>query len=427
MFNQQLPGLLRKSLGPIVCAAGTLLAAHIATAQSLGNVFVIDMENHNLTQPAGQASPGALFGNAAAPYMNSLMTAGNPNAAQTSWASNYGNAAPGNHPSEPNYLWQEAGSNLGVTNDNDPYKTNGSGGSNGTGGTAQNATNLSSLLQAKGVSWKSYAEDTQLDSSGTVLAKSQYTVPLTSSSGVYGGGYANAYNGSSQYNYAVKHVGQVFFTGTNGGTLTTPDMTTSNPEAKFYAPLQQLASDLTANTTASYNVITPNQFNDAHTALTGGFTYNGTAYTGDQANIAQGDNFLSKIIPQIQASQAYKNNGMIDIWWDETEGGDTSAYTLENIIISPLAKGNAYQSTVSFTHSSDLKSYQELFGVRAAGGGFLGDSNTSGINDFSDMLKAGALGTAPVPEASTTVSFGVLFMLGLGALAFKARSGRKAA
>jgi len=32
-----------------------------------------------------------------------------------------------------------------------------------------------------------------------------------------------------------------------------------------------------------------------------------------------------------------------------------------------------------------------------------------------------------VPEASTTVSFGVLFMLGLGALAFKARSGRKAA
>ena len=427
MNNTQQLRLFRKSLGPLVVAAGTLLAAHIATAQTVGDVFVIDMENHNLTQPAALTSPGALAGNAAAQYMNSLMTAGNPNAAQASWASNYGNAALGNHPSEPNYLWQEAGSNFGVTNDNDPYKSNGVGGSNGTGGTAQNAANLCSLLQAKGVSWKSYAEDTQLDGNGTVLPQSQYTVPITSTGGVYGGGYANAYNGSSQYNYAVKHVGQVFFTGTNGGTLTTPDTTTSNPEAKFYAPLQHLTADLSANTTARYNVITPDQFNDAHTALTGGFTYHGTSYIGDQANIAQGDNFLSMIIPQIQASQAYKNNGMISIWWDETEGGDTSAFTLENIILSPLAKGNAYNSTVGYTHSSDLKSYQELFSVRAPGGGFLGDSNTPGISDLSDMLKAGALGTSPVPEASPAVSLALLFALGLGSLAFQARKRGKSA
>ena len=47
-------------------------------------------------------------------------------------------------------------------------------------------------------------------------------------------------------------------------------------------------------------------------------------------------------------------------------------------MISPLAKGNAYNSTLNYTHSSDLKTLQELFGVPAPGGGFLGDANTAG-------------------------------------------------
>ena len=89
------------------------------------------------------------------------------------------------------------------------------------------------------------------------------------------------------------------------------------------------------------------------------------------------------------ASQAYKNNGAIVIWYDETEGGDTQRLThLAEIVISPLAKGNAYDSTLTYTHSSDLKSLQELFGVYAPGGGFLGDANTPGVNDLSDLFKA---------------------------------------
>ncbi len=96
-------------------------------------------------------------------------------------------------------------------------------------------------------------------------------------------------------------------------------------------------------------------FNDMHTALTGGFTYHSNHLTGDSAQIAQGDNFLSMVVPQIEASQAYQNNGLILIWFDETEGGDTSNYTIPFIAISPLAKGNAYQSMVNLSHSSDLK------------------------------------------------------------------------
>src|SRR5262249_3588706 len=59
----------------------------------IGDVFVIDMENHNLTQPASVTSPQQLLGNPAAAYLNSLMTPGDPNAAQTSFATNYYNAA----------------------------------------------------------------------------------------------------------------------------------------------------------------------------------------------------------------------------------------------------------------------------------------------------------------------------------------------
>ena len=126
-----------------------------ASAGQIGTVFYIDMENHNLTQPSSVTSPQQLQGNAAAPYLNSLMTPGNPNAAQTSWASNYYNVAPGVHPSLPNYLWQEAGTNFGVNNDNQPF---------GPGGVNQgNALSLSGLLQANGISWKSYQEDTNIN------------------------------------------------------------------------------------------------------------------------------------------------------------------------------------------------------------------------------------------------------------------------
>jgi hypothetical protein len=361
----------------------------------IGNVFVIDMENHNLTQPGSVTSPQQLLNNPAAPYLNSLMTPGDPNAAQTSYASNYYNVLFNDptksiHPSEPNYVWQEAGL-AGPLNDADPYPNN-----------IVNAPNLSGLLQAAGISWKSYQEDIDLvPNSGTVnqpgpnsltstvAPQSQWTVPLKSFSGT-SANYTNAYNGAHQYNFAVKHDGQPFFTATNGST-TTPNFDPSNPEAQFYAPLQQLQTDLDNNTAAQYNLITPNQFNDMHSSLNTDFTYNGVtfAHNTDQQAIAIGDNFLSKIIPQIMASQAYKNNGVIVIWFDETEGGNSTSFTLPEIVISPLAKGNAFNSTQTYTHSSDLKSLQELFGVSAPGGGFLGDANTAGTNDLADMFAAG--------------------------------------
>jgi phosphatidylinositol-3-phosphatase len=290
-----------------------LIWTGVVQAQQIGAVFVVAFENHNLTQPSTRTRPAQLLGNPAAPFQNSLMTPGSPNAAHTSWAGNYQNAGVGVHPSEANYIWSEAGSNLGVSSDNEPYQV--------PGGTNQNSAHLSGLLQHGGISWKSYQEDIDLaknergELTNTVLPQDRWTVPLHAIDGT-SAAYTNPYNGSHRYGYAPKHNPPIFFTDTNGGNDATP----SNPQSRYYAPLQQLRPDLETNAVARYNWITPNLYNDSHSALPEGFTYHGIHYTGDQAAVAQGDNFLSILVPQIMASKAYKDNGTIIIWWDETEG-----------------------------------------------------------------------------------------------------------
>src|SRR5579864_5003804 len=86
--------------------AGTVgqVAAPLSGGQ-VRTIFVIAMENHNFAQPNPPASPQQILGNPAAPYINSLVTAGNANASQVSYATAYYNAGIHVHPSEPNYVW----------------------------------------------------------------------------------------------------------------------------------------------------------------------------------------------------------------------------------------------------------------------------------------------------------------------------------
>ncbi|MBO0720696.1 MAG: hypothetical protein J2P41_07735, partial [Blastocatellia bacterium] len=195
-------------------------------------VFVIAMENHNWTQPDNKFTGGIqqIYQNPNAPFINSLVDGtavvvlhgrGENISHEVSYANAYHNVLatpsgdnPHIHPSEPNYIWAEAGDNFGVFNDNDPY----------TGGTNQDTTDqLSSYLTRAGKTWRSYQEDIDLarNSAGELtnfpLPRHLWTVPLTSFSGVFATGSLNAYNFSNQYNYAAKHNPQVFFTDTNGG------------------------------------------------------------------------------------------------------------------------------------------------------------------------------------------------------------------
>ncbi len=90
------------------------------------------MENHNWADVKNSPS---------APYMNGTLVPAGAHAEQ------YFNP-PGIHPSEPNYLWLEAGTSFGITNDALPSTNHQS--------TTQH---LVTLLNDAGISWTSYQED----------------------------------------------------------------------------------------------------------------------------------------------------------------------------------------------------------------------------------------------------------------------------
>ena len=365
-------------------------------ASDVKRVFVIAMENHNWEQPDNKFTGGIqqIYQNPAAPFLNSLVEGNIPGLSEdTAFAMAYHNVlatASGNnlhiHPSEPNYLWAEAGTNFGVLNDNEPYRV--------PGGTNQETTaHLTTLLTNAGITWKSYQEDIDLTRdaanklTNVVLPQAQWSVPLKNLSGVFSGGPVNYWNGSMQYDYAAKHNPQVFFTDSNGGN----DATHDNPLWEQYAPLQQFLIDLSSDTVADYNWITPNQHNDMHTGLTGGFQ----TLAGDAARIRQGDFFLSQIIPMIMASDAYKNHGVIVLWWDESEkdgvagdNADRFDHTLPFIIISKDSarnvEGKPFASFNNYSHSSFLRTMQEIFRV----GPTLGDA--ANAEDLADLFKPGS-------------------------------------
>src|SRR3989454_6069621 len=94
-------------------------------------VFLILMENHGWSSIKGSPS---------APYINDTLL---PIAAH---AEQYYNP-PGVHPSEPNYLWLEAGTNFGILNDDYPSSNDQS-----------TTSHLVNRLESAGRSWRAYQE-----------------------------------------------------------------------------------------------------------------------------------------------------------------------------------------------------------------------------------------------------------------------------
>jgi hypothetical protein len=102
----------------------------------------------------------------------------------------------------------------------------------------------------------------------------------------------------------------------------------------------------------------------------------------------------------IMAAGAYQNNGVIVIWWDESESdgvagdnGDDFNHTIGEIIISPLAHQNVnglpYASPLNYSHSSDLRTWQEVFHV----GPFL--RHAENALDLSDLFQTGVVPKKP--------------------------------
>ena len=307
-------------LGSLVTAraADKPVAASTPSTHHIRTVFVIVMENHNWT---GDGSLD-IKGNSAAPYINKTLLP------MASHAEHYYNP-PGNHPSLPNYLWLEAGTNFGIYNDGPPSANH------------QSTTkHLVTQMVKAGVSWKSYDENI----SGSVC-------PL-----VDGGGN----NSDGNPYYGVRHDPFVYF-----------DDVTNNLDRhsanciQHVRPYTELAADLKSGKVAKYNFITPNTCDDMHDAC-----------SGDP--IAHGDKWLAKNIPTLLKSSAYQQGGAIFIIWDEANSGDGP---IGMIVLSPFAKGHGYSNSVAYTHGSTLRTVQEIFSLKP----FLNDANRE--KDLSDLFK----------------------------------------
>ena len=127
------------------------------------------------------------------------------------------------------------------------------------------------------------------------------------------------------------------------------DVTNTARCIQHVRPYSEFLTDLASNTVPRYNLIVPDLCHDMHENI-----------SCSQSNrIRFGDTWLSTEVPKIPASQAYRNNGVLFITWDEGASGDGP---IGMIVLSPKGK-RGYQNTIPYTHSSMLRSLQEIFGV----------------------------------------------------------------
>jgi len=197
-----------------------------------------------------------------------------------------------------------------------------------------NVQTLFNQLDAAHVSWKGYAQDLgnpDASSSGTLQnpgtgqshdAGTQYCGAPYASPGPTGStAFPNPGSANATDQYVPKHFPFPWFE----SILQSGDCNSAHI-ANVFDPSNGLYHDLQhESTTPAFSWISPNNCSDAHDAvchgnnLSGGFSGPNTPnppvnYTG---GLYAADLFLEHVIPEIEASPAFKDGGLIDITFDE--------------------------------------------------------------------------------------------------------------
>jgi phosphatidylinositol-3-phosphatase len=284
----------------------------VSPDRHIKTVWVIVMENQNWS---------AIKGSRSAPYINQTVLP------QASHAEQYFNP-PHNHPSLPNYIWIEAGTNFGIHDDRSPLLDSQS--------STQHLVSLLKNAPGGGTQWRAYEENI----SGKIC-------PL-----------------SDRYPYAVRHDPFVYF-----NDVTNNKNVNSSYCIEHIRPFEELAKDLASNSVAQYNFITPNVCDDMHNSCL--FRFN---------RIAQGDSWLATNLPTILNSKSYRDGGAVFITWDEAVIGDGP---IGMIVLSPFAKGKGYSNTIHYDHGSLLRTLEEIFQVSP----YLGDAaNQPDLRDLFSVF-----------------------------------------
>jgi hypothetical protein len=376
---------------------GTLAAASTATARDfdhdgrIGHVFVIVLENKGFDVTFGPNSP-ATFLSKTLPSQGVLLK-------------NYFGTG---HVSLDNYIAMISGqaatpqtrNDCGVYQDFALTGITPDGQAIGTGCVYPAAIKtLADQLDAAGKSWRGYMEDMGNDpareqlSCGQPLAQNKVALNQAD----------DTQSAEPQDQYAARHNPFVYF----------HSLIDSGACANHVVNFTRLAQDLAfESTTPNFVFITPNLCHDGHDAK---------CKNGETGGLVGADAFLQKTVPMILNSEAFREDGLLIITFDEasldaapdgkgnivlTAAGETccgqqpgpnlgpfpqSTMPFPNVIfnfqsfggdrtgavlVSPFLKGGTV-SNVPYNHYSMLKTVEDIFGL-----GHLGYAGQPGLQGF---------------------------------------------
>jgi phosphatidylinositol-3-phosphatase len=351
-------------------AAGTTKAAGAQTTTfqlpPIRHVFVIMLENENLDSTFGDPS--------ADPYLATTLPS------EGAFLSDY--YATG-HESNDNYISIVSGQppnpeNQADCQDYDDFTgadLQSNGVEVGVGCVyPADVENIGTQLSAAGLSWKAYEEDMGNDPNRETAACGHPALNSQdqTQSAVAGDGYATRHDPFVYFHSVIDD--QTYC----DDHVVALGSTTGAMPAAALAGETGLATDLKkVSTTPNFSFITPNLCDDGH-------DYPCTNQPSGASALADIDAFLENWVPRITSSPAFKQNGLLEITFDESDGPQSDASSccgeppgptsplpgitgpggglVGAVLESPfIAPGTV--SATPYNHYSSLASWETLFGL----------------------------------------------------------------
>ncbi|MCA8089642.1 alkaline phosphatase family protein [Burkholderia anthina] len=279
----------------IVTACGSSSSMQASGQQQIRHVFVITLENENYATTFGA--------NTKSPYLATTL------AAQGALVQQYYGTG---HVSLDNYIAMLSGQSPTNETDNDctvyeDFKLTGmtpDGQAIGSGCVyPASVKTLPDQLTAAGYTWKGYEEDMGNDPSREAATCGHPTLNTTDLTQVAQAPSAAVPAGDQ---YATRHNPFMYF----HSIIDSPDC------MKNVVNLANLENDLkSADTTANFNLITPNLCHDGHDA---------PCANGEPGGLTSADAFLKKWVPLIVSSPAFQKDGLLIVNFDESSYASVS-------------------------------------------------------------------------------------------------------
>ena len=319
------------------------------------HVFVINLENKGYDETWG---PGS-----AAPYLSTTLRSQG-----VLLDSYYGTA----HNSQPNYVAEISGQGPNPQMQADcqtysPFVGSGTAAPGQAVGDGcvfpSTVKTVADQLTASGRTWKGYMEDMGTPCRHPAL-----------------GALDDTQKAKVGDEYAARHNPFMYFQSITGSA----DCATNDVD------LSNLPTDLaTVATTPNLSLITPNLCDDGHDS---------PCVDGRPGGLVSADAWLKQWVPKITSSPAFRQDGVLVITFDESDGPQSDASNCCNegpgpnsalpgiaglgggrvgaLVLSPFVKGGTW-STTPYNHYSLLASIEDTFGLP-----YLGYAATPGLNRF---------------------------------------------